>query len=88
MIKKRQSYNRSIVFDVWEKAETIAGQNPKQWRRDEFGHIINFFEYGQQSATGWVVSYIRPVSEGGASDLSNLRPLWWLAEKRMSNLVS
>lgn len=86
MIKKRQKYSRSTLLAVWEKADTVPGQNPKQWRYDDFGNIINFLEYGQQSASGWVVSHITPISEGGAMDLSNLRPLWWLAEKRLTSL--
>jgi hypothetical protein len=61
---------------VWAKGHEIPGMDPAEWRRDAFGHVICFSDYGDRnSATGWEIDHITASALGGSDDLSNLRPL-------------
>jgi hypothetical protein len=61
---------------VWNKGRVIPGQDPNEWRWDDFGHVIRFSKYGDSNSThGWEIDHIDPTCLGGRDDLSNLRPL-------------
>jgi hypothetical protein len=68
-----------IVEQVWQKAQYIDGSNEaKGFRKDQCGAWIQKLEYSNRdSIWGWEIDHIKPVSQGGSNDLSNLRPLHW-----------
>lgn len=49
-------YERAVIESVWEFAESVSGNDPALWRKDEFGDWIYRFDYGKQSAEyGWEI---------------------------------
>lgn len=69
------SLSEEKVQKVWEKAETVDGNDPNVWRKDQCGGWIGRNLYGnRESEYGWEVDHINPQ---GGDDLSNLRPLQW-----------
>jgi len=74
----QMSFSESIIQKVWEKAYRVAGYDATVWRKDECGAWIRRYEYGNRASQyGWEIDHIRPQSEGGGDELSNLRPLQW-----------
>lgn len=52
--------------------------DPKVWRKDTCEAWIGRKFYGDHdSPYGWDIDHIKPKSEGGGDELSNLRPLQW-----------
>lgn len=63
---------------VWDKATPIVGAPPAIVRTDPYGKVMARAAYGDtQSAYGWEVDHIQPVTKGGTDELANLRPLHW-----------
>lgn len=61
---------------VWEKGHEVPGYDRKIWRRDDFGHVIKFPDYGDRSSLyGWEIDHITPKALGGFDGLANKRPL-------------
>ena len=71
---------------VWEKAIAVPGYNPTIIRKDICGAWIKWNDYGnRESQCGWEIDHIKPVSLGGSSLMSNLRPLHWQNNARKSD---
>jgi len=68
---------RAQIEGAWERAQTIRGRDPAQWRRDEEGNPIRYASYGTHGAFGWHVDHRVPVSKGGTDHGRNLRALHW-----------
>ena len=63
---------------VWNKADTVANNDPKVYRKDQCGAWIRWADYGdRKSEYGWEVDHITPQSQGGSDAPSNLRALQW-----------
>lgn len=69
---------------VWEKGEVISGKDPRRFRKDSCGDIMEWDKYGDdQSPYGWEIDHIYPqatleklgVSDELINDLRNLRPM-------------
>ena len=72
------SFSEYIIQKVWEKGETVPGNDPDLWRRDQCAAWIGRAYYGNRNSQyGWEIDHIRPVSNGGNDELYNLRPLQW-----------
>lgn len=72
------SFSQYIIQKVWQKGRVVPGYDPNIWRKDEFGAWIGRNDYGDRNSRyGWEIDHIRPESQGGSDELSNLRPLQW-----------
>ena len=72
------SFTEDTIQKVWEKGSVVANNDPKDWRTDQCGAWIARNQYGNRNSPyGWEIDHIKPESEGGGDELSNLRPLQW-----------
>lgn len=61
---------------AWEKARPAQGYDPKMWRQDDYGLLINWFHYGNRySEYGWEIDRATPIACGVAGDFLNHRAL-------------
>jgi hypothetical protein len=70
------SYGAEVVEGVWQLAQTVPGNDPHVWRKDEFGAWIHRGDYRRRSSEfGW------EIAECGyrmrASGVASLRPMQW-----------
>ena len=72
------SFTEDAIQEVWEKGTVVPNNDPKVWRKDQCGAWIDRNQYGNRNSQyGWEIDHIKPESEGGGDELSNLRPLQW-----------
>lgn len=74
-----KAWTRVEIDAVWQKAKTITGYDPDLIRQDACNTWIYYDEFGTtvKDGVGWEIDHIRPVSQSGNDDLSNLQPLQW-----------
>ena len=69
-------FTQRTVEKVWAKAYPVGSFDPDYLRKDESGAWITKDQYGnKQSVFGWEIRHIKPLSDGGARKVSNLRPI-------------
>jgi 5-methylcytosine-specific restriction endonuclease McrA len=72
------SFTEETIQRVWEKGTVVDRVDPNVYRKDVCGAWIRRDRYGNRnSSLGWEIDHIKPESEGGGDELSNLRPLQW-----------
>lgn len=72
------SFTEDTIQKVWEKGSVVPNNDPKVWRKDQCAAWIARNKYGNRNSQyGWEIDHIKPKSEGGGDELSNLRPLQW-----------
>lgn len=72
------AFTEEQIQKVWEKGKIVANIDPNVYRKDECDAWIARKQYGNRNSVyGWEIDHIRPVSNGGGEELSNLRPLQW-----------
>jgi hypothetical protein len=72
----RLDYDREVIERVWALAQTVPGNDPELWRKDEQGAWIHRLEYrNRRSQFGWEIAdygyYLRRTG------VASLRPLQW-----------
>lgn len=72
------SFSEETIQAVWQKGIIVPGNNSNVWRKDQCGAWIGRKEHGNRNSQyGWEIDHIKPESDGGGDELSNLRPLQW-----------
>lgn len=72
------AFTEQQIQKVWDKAKIVPGCDPSNFRKDACDAWIQRSQYGNRnSAYGWEIDHIKPKSEKGSDDDSNLRPLHW-----------
>jgi hypothetical protein len=71
-----EGYDLEVIRRVWTLAQTIPGNDPEVWRKDEFGAWIHRADYrNRHSDYGWeVADYGFSRRNAG---LASLRPMHW-----------
>lgn len=79
------AFTEDQIQKVWEKGTIVPSNDPNVYRKDMCGAWIARSQYGNRNSSyGWEIDHIKPQSQGGGDELSNLRPLQW--ENNMSKL--
>jgi hypothetical protein len=68
------------IVEVWRKA--IPYKRFELYKKDCFGSLIFFDDYGIESENGWLINHITPVEKGGTNEIENLQPVHWKNFKR------
>lgn len=79
-------YTEEKLQKIWEKGKIVSGYDPNVYRKDVCNAWMKRDEHGNpNSIVGWEVDHIIPESEGGSSELHNLRPMQWENNREKSN---
>jgi 5-methylcytosine-specific restriction endonuclease McrA len=63
----------------------LPGRDRNQIRRDQFGTLMIYSEYGKLTQYGWEIDHSWPSSLGGSDHASNLRAMHWRNNREKSN---
>jgi hypothetical protein len=75
-------------LSVWIKAHPILDQDQSEWRKDDFGKVIRYSEYGNRNSQfGLEIDHIVPIRRGGLDWLPNLRPLHYRMNASLGGLL-
>ena len=70
-------YDREVVDRVWSMAQSIPGNDPAIWRKDESGAWMHRLEYrNRHSEFGWEIANSSSFSQRGLG-VAALRPMQW-----------
>jgi hypothetical protein len=73
------------LYKIWQKGIIIGGKNPALFRKDAYGNQMFRLAYGKDSAQGWSIDHMKPVSKGGSNHLNNLQPMNSKKNKSVGN---
>ncbi len=70
-------FTDEIIEQVWQKAQTVDGRDPKEWRKGFVGTWIKRDSYGKADDYGLEIAHMKQVAKGGADKLDNLWAIHW-----------
>jgi hypothetical protein len=70
-------FDPHTIEAIWRKGAVVVGYEPNEYRQDNCGAWIHRNGYGRIGEFGWEIDHVRPVSQGGTDELTNLQPLYW-----------
>ena len=71
-------FSEETKLAVWKKAQTVSGNDPSVWRKDQCGAWIGWGYYVDSSSQyGWEIDHLKPLSQGGEEVMTNYLPLQW-----------
>lgn len=86
------NFSTSQIQEIWQKATTVEGCDPNQYRKDAAGAWIAFSEYGKDTQLGWNIDHVVPqalfstdAKPSAVSNSVNLRPMHWLNNQSKGN---
>jgi len=79
------SWSKSEILEVWNKATIIPGEDSTKIRKDCCGASIYFDKHGDTVLHGWEIDHIKPVAKGGKDEMNNLQPLQWQNNRSKSD---
>jgi hypothetical protein len=79
-IKPNTDFNENefddiTIVEVWKKA--VPFKHFELYKKDMFGCLMFFDDFGIESENGWEIVHIKPVKEGGNDEIENLVPVHW-----------
>lgn len=73
---KRSEISRIVTIEYNPKQVWSDYFGDESEGEDAYGANIKLADYGDESSQyGWIVEHVKPQSEGGSDDYSNLRPV-------------
>lgn len=81
-------YSPTQLRRIWDEGYEMSGLDPALWRRDKYGSIMCFSQYGKETVYGWEVDHIYPESKGGSDAYFNLQPLYWRNNRMKGNKIN
>ena len=74
----RKTFTDDEIQKVWDKLESVEGEDSTMYKKDYAGAWIKRDEYGNTgSSLGWEIDHRKPVAKGGTDDVWNLDALQW-----------
>jgi len=74
----RKTFSDDEIQKVWDKLQSVKGEDPTMYKKDYAGAWIKRDEYGNtESSLGWEIDHRKPVAKGGTDDMWNLDALQW-----------
>jgi hypothetical protein len=86
--KSSSSYGRiNCKKAVWEKSSGVRGMDKSTHRRDAYGNVIHWKQYGSDTRMGWNIDHIKPKALGGSDGLRNLQVLQTTKNKSLGCII-
>ena len=77
------NYDDFTIVEVWRKA--IPYKKFELYKKDCYGSLMFYDDFGIESENGWLILHIIPVSDGGTDEIENLQPVHWKNSYKKKN---
>jgi len=85
--ERQRQHNRKQ--SAWSHAFTIGGYDPNQVRKDAYGSIMIWSDYGKTTVYGWEIDHELPKAHfpGLIAAPANLRAMHWRNNRSKSDSI-